>query len=456
MLLLNLTKLITLLSTYLYFYKMHNHESIYIANLIISTIKNSENVFWKLSQWITSRIEFQTRVKDNYLINNLKTFYEKCPAHEFNITKDIIEKHFNKPINEIFIFLQEIPEASGTIGQVHMGILKDGRKVAIKIKHPDIDNNIIYLCWILKYIVNIRFLLKKINFDIRGIEEYLMKQTDFRNEAENLRKLKEYYKNNEYIIIPDVYGEDHDILIMEYIEGENIESFYNKCLKNNKKKDHWEIMIKLWMFIRESILIHNFFHADLHKGNWKINGEKIVIYDLGIILDNPEHFNINYEIWKGFECRSPNILASVISNNLINNDIDKDLFKKDLSQYLKEKMDINSIDFYGDIRNLLDFLNEKKIILNFQTLTYLLAFNLASLNFRNFSFIEDNSKTYFEGHLDRLLIMKDRCIKYNNQKLLEQIEKDEEFFINENKDILKNIMDKKNNFAYEYESSDSE
>ncbi len=456
MLLLNLFKLLSLLSAYLYFLKIHNYESEFIANRIISTIKNGENVFWKLSQWITSRIEFQSHVKNNYLIDNLKVFYENCPSHDFTVTRNSLENHFNKPLEEVFESIREIPEASGSIGQVHIGVLKDGRKVAIKVKHPDIDDNITYLCWILRSILKIRFLMRKINFDITGIEEYLMKQTDFKNEASNLKKLSEFYKDNEYILVPEVYEEGCDILIMEYLEGINIENFYNECIKNNSKDKHWEVMIKFWLFVRESILIHNFFHADLHKGNWKIKEDKIIIYDLGIILDNPEHFEINTKIWKGFECRSPKIISEVITNNLIDNEIEKDKFKNELLEHLSKNMDVQSIDFMGDIKNLLIFLNERKVILNFQTLTYLLAFNLASLNFKNFSFIDDNNRTYFEQHLDRFNLMKQKCKEYNNDKLREQLELDEEFFINENKHILKAINEKKDAIAYEYLSSDSE
>ena len=456
MLLYNLLKLISYLTAYLTYYKINGEESHYLADCIVNVVKNGENIFWKLSQWITSRVEFLSNVKNNYLIQQLKIFYEKCPAHDFIFTREILEDFYKKPLNDIFESLEEKPEASGSIGQVHIGILKNGQKVAVKVKHPGINENIINLCWLLNYVIKIRFLFRKINFDLTGIEDYLMKQTNFNNEANNLRRLKEFYSDIEYIIVPEVYEENEDFLIMEYLEGDNIETYYKKCVEMDQKDKHWEIMIKFWLFVRESILIHNFFHADLHKGNWKINNEKIIIYDLGIILDDPEHYDINTKLWQGFECRSPRILGKAITDNLISGEIDREEFKKELIDYLNENMDIYSIDFMGDIRNLLNYLNERKVILNFQTLTYLLAFNLASLNLKNFSFIEDNNRSYFEQHLDRFILLKERCKLHNNWKLYEQIEKDEEFFIEENKEIIRKINQKKDKFSYEYNSSDSE
>jgi len=452
--LINLLKLLSLFSIYIIYYKYYQTENIYIADKIINLIKNSENVFWKLSQWISSRIEFQSNLKNNYLINNLKQFYENCPNHNFQFTKNTLENHFHKPINEIFQSIQETPEASGSIGQIHIATINN-KKVAIKIKHPNIDYNIQYLCFIVKYFIKIRYLLKKINFDISGIEDYLLKQTNFINEASNLKKLKTLFLNNEYVTIPEVYEATNDFIIMEYIDGDNIETFYNKCIKEEKKSDHWEIMIKFWLFIRESILLHNFLHADLHKGNWKINNNKIIIYDLGIVIDNPKDKETNYDIWRGFECRSPKILSKAIAQNLIN-DINKEEFIEELTTYLTNKMDIYSIDFIGDIRNLLQFLNEKNVVLNFQTLTYLLAFNMASLNFKNFNFIDDNTRTYYEQHLDRFSLLREKCQIYNNENMKKQLELDEEFFINENKEILRQINLKKENSALDDLSSDSE
>lgn len=451
MILYNLTKILTLLSTYLIYYNYKGVENIYLANKIVNQIKSSENIFWKLSQWIISRIEMQTNYKTNYLIEQLKTFYENCPYHNYNLTKDIIEKYYNKNLNEIFDNFEVIPEASGSIGQVHAAYLKNGKKVAVKIKHPDIDYNVEYLCWVLRYIMKVRNLFYNLNFDMSGIEEYLMKQVNFKNEANNLIKLREIYKNNSYIIVPEVYEYNNEFIVMEYLDGENIEDYYER-----NRDGHWEIMVKFWLFVRESILIHNFLHADLHKGNWKIFNDKIIIFDLGIILDDMEYKEINLRIWRGFECRSAEILSEVVIDNLVNCRLDRNELKNDLSLYLRSKMDLYSVDFIGDIKNLLTYLKDKNVILNFHTLTYLLAFNLAFLNFKNFHLIEDNRKNYFEQHLDRFVILKDKSKFYNNMILYEQLEKDEDFFIKVNKEVLREILSKKENFALDCISSDSE
>jgi predicted unusual protein kinase regulating ubiquinone biosynthesis (AarF/ABC1/UbiB family) len=430
----HLSKIIFHVTTYLYFLKVHKMESHYLADKIIDEVKNGGNIFWKLSQWITARAEFQNNLDNNYLINQLKVFYDKCPPHDFIVTKNALERYFKKPINDIFEYINETPEAVGSIGQVHKAKYK-GKEVAIKVRHNDIRENIEFLVDSLKYLKSLshNWLKNKISFDLSEIDSYLLNQTDFNNEAENLIKLKFYFKDIDYVYIPEVFEYNDEILIMEYVEGESVDKFY----ENKSKKEHWEMMIKFWLFIRESVLMHNYFHADLHKGNWKIKDEKIVIYDLGIILCNPESFDTNVKIWRGFECRCPKILANVIKDNIINNSSDN--FEKDMIEYMEKRMDRKAVDFVGDIRNMLDFLNKNNAVLNCRALTYLLAFNLATANFKNFAFVDDNDKTYFESHLDRFALLKDKSRKYNNLMLYNKLQEDEEIFMDVNKEELGNI-----------------
>lgn len=440
----NITKLITNLGAYFYFIKFHNKENKYLANQIIKEVKNGGNIFWKLTQWICSRVEFQYNMENNYLINELKSFYDKCPAHDFQITKEIIENHYKKNINDIFKSIDSIPLASGSIGQVHQGILKNGRKVAIKVRHPNIKENIQYLCDSINYIKEKAFQYSIVrnnllNFDLDGLDLYLLEQTDFKKEFNNLKKLRNIYKNIKYIHIPEPIICNEELLIMEYVDGCNIEQYHKESIKNKDNK-HWEAMVKFWLFIRESILLRNFCHADLHKGNWKVWKDKIVIYDLGIILDNPIHFNDYKKIWEGLECREPKVYVPILLKNSINKSKTNE---KEFLQFMQTKMDLNAQDFSGDIKLILEYLNKQGITMKFHLLSYLMAFNLALGNFKNFNFINDN-KTYIEGHLDRLTILKDKCKKYNNIPLHKRVCTDEQTFLNHNKERLRQIIAKKN------------
>jgi predicted unusual protein kinase regulating ubiquinone biosynthesis (AarF/ABC1/UbiB family) len=421
--------------SYFFYLKTFKRENRYLANCILYHIKQGGNVFWKLSQWICSRMEFQYDLQNNYLIQELGKFYENCPAHDFSISREIIERFYGDTLENVFESIDETPIASGSIGQVYEAVLKNGEKVAIKIRHPHIRENILQLCRYIGYIPKSILL-----FDLKGLDEYLLHQTDFKKEYTNLKKLGGKFKNASYVHFPTPIAADDDIIVMEYIDGENIDEFYGK----GEKEDHWEVMVKFWLFIRESILLRNFCHADLHKGNWKIRDGKLIIYDLGIIIDNRKYFEDYKKIWEGFESRQPRILAPFFVKNILNKEKSSDEIEAEFIEFMDERMDMDALYFSGDIRLIMDFVNQRGYILKFHVISFLISFYLAMSNFKNFAFTK-NQKSYIEGHLDILNILKDKCDKYKNTALKRKLLEDEAIFLENNKDRLRKIWEKKDN-----------
>ena len=426
-------KLFVDFGAYFLYLRTFKRENRYLADCILYHIKNGGNVFWKLSQWICSRIEFQYDLSENYLIQELGNFYENCPTHDFEISREIIERFYENTLENVFQSINETPIASGSIGQVYEAVLNTGQKVAIKIRHPCIRNNILRLCWYIKYIPK-----SVLQFDIDGLEEYLLHQTDFKKEYKNLKRLRGKFKNASYIYFPNPFGAEEDIIVMEYIEGQRVDVFY----ENSDKDKHWEVMVKFWLFIRESILLQNFCHADLHKGNWKIHDGKLIIYDLGIIIDNRKYFDDYKKIWEGFESRQPRILAPFFIKNIVNLEKSEAEVVDELIEFMDERMDMDALYFSGDIRLILDFMNIKGYMLKFNMISFLISFYLAMSNFKNFSFTKTN-KCYIEGHLDILNILKDRCDTYKNNKLKKRLLEDEAIFLENNKERLRKIREKR-------------
>ena len=180
-------KLFADFSAYFLYLRTFKRENKYLADYILYHIKQGGNVFWKLSQWICSRLEFQYDLAGNYLIHELGKFYENCPAHDFEISRKIIERFYEDTLENVFQFIDKKPIASGSIGQVYEAVMKTGQRVAIKIRHPCIRENILKLCWYIRYIPK-----SILRFDINGLEEYLLHQTDFKKEY---KKSKNTYLN---------------------------------------------------------------------------------------------------------------------------------------------------------------------------------------------------------------------------------------------------------------------
>ena len=437
----SVTKLLSYFGAYFYYLRYKQKENQYLADCIISEVRNSGNLFWKLSQWICARAEFMYQLDDNYLINQLKHFYDKCPHHDFEETRRIIEHNYKKKLEEVFESFHKTPVASGSIGQVHIGKLKNGKKVAVKVRHPKIADNIQFMCDGINSVKNFIYSHNSIKnnylgFDLEGLDKYLLEQTDFTKEASHLKTAQNLFKKINIVKVPTPYYCSEDLLVMEYIDGKNIDEYRN----THNEKDFKEIMYKFWLLIREGITIKNFCHADLHKGNWKISGDKIVIYDFGIVLNDRRFFEDYRNIWEGFETRDFKLLGKTISRNAIING--SPILANEIEFYMKKNCDNNTGDISKDVKILLDFMNEKNIVINFGIVTYLLAFNLAVANFKNFTFVEGN-KSFCENFLDRNALLKDRSRKYSMQKLTQDFERVEKKFMELHKNDIKKMIELK-------------
>ena len=124
-------------------YKVYRKDNTVLADSIYKKINNFGGLIVKITQWMMTRVEFMYNGMYNNLSlsKKLTLFYEQCPPHPFEDTKELLEKNFKKPMNEIFKTFDRKSIASGSIGQVYKAVY-NGKKVAVKIKHPNINNKL--------------------------------------------------------------------------------------------------------------------------------------------------------------------------------------------------------------------------------------------------------------------------------------------------------------------------
>lgn len=249
-------------------------------SLIKFIIKNSDITITKFIQWLSMRPD----LINNRLHSIFCDYKNNCNIHKFKFTEKIINNRIGK-IEEIFEYFDKIPIASGSIAQVYRGKLRNrDLEVAIKVKHPDIDNSIknydIFINLLLKITKNIFNL--NINVDIMEFYKGIMEQIDFISESENAILLKTSYTDSN-IIIPDVIMAYNDIIVYEYIDSYDFDTYCVISRDNDRNKD---IAKKFIASMYVPIYLNNIFHADIHDKNWGINIEnKIVLYDFGFMRE---------------------------------------------------------------------------------------------------------------------------------------------------------------------------
>ena len=297
------TRLIYSIYNYINSYNANNSHNILLLENVIKNIKSSGSVAIKFCQWVTPKLEVM-HLEENDILNDnkplwlkkLEDFYENCENHDLKYTLKTYQRDFNESLNDNYEILDTI--GSGSIGQVYL--LQDKPltkyssrgKYVMKILHPSVHNDIYYFRIYYNLIRRISFIKKLLDeqfpFDINTFLDSFDEQSNFILESNNLLRIQENYRDNDFIIIPRLINCSRNIMIMSYEEG----IAYEDLVCDNYQK--YKIAILLVSFVRNNQQICNFAQGDLHKGNWKIrlcedNKHKLVIYDFGFCWKVPQN-----------------------------------------------------------------------------------------------------------------------------------------------------------------------
>ena len=193
--------------------------------------------FIKIGQFLSTR----TDVFGEDITNQLKELQDNVAPLAFQDIECYIE-----PIKKELMNFEEVPIAAASIGQVHLARKNDGTEVVVKIKRPNIENEIINDFETLLFCINI---LKQVSNDrkIREFEilfkEYykiLLEEIDFPRETQNMKIFKEKFKNKKYVKIPYVCDDlcTNNIITMEYVPSIKIDN-----ITQIQKMGHGDLII---------------------------------------------------------------------------------------------------------------------------------------------------------------------------------------------------------------------
>ncbi len=215
------------------------------------------------------------------------------------------ETGISSNFTDIFDQFNTEPIASASIAQVYEAVL-NGENVVVKIARPgmmDVINLDLDILYDLKFIF-VKLLKIKTQIDIDGfLDEFktmLNRELDYRNEALNMERFRENFKNINQVQIPKVYWEltSDNILVMEHIYGVPLRDFRTFGLDKRKR------IAKLISssFLR-MVYIDGYFHADPHPGNIFVMKDGGIAYlDFGAVgkLDSEikkEMYSIFYGVY---------------------------------------------------------------------------------------------------------------------------------------------------------------
>lgn len=219
---------------------------------------------------------------------------DKVPPFPGREARQIIERAFDKSIDEVFAEFDETPLASASIAQVHAARLKDRREVIVKVVRPGIEKTIrrdlglmyFFAAQAQRYTEHGRR-LRPLNV-VAEFEKTLLGELDLMREAANASQLRRNFLESDCLYVPAVeWGLSHkNVLVMERVSGIAVNDV--EALKEAGVDLKWLAETGVEIFFTE-VLRDSFFHADMHPGNIFVlppregGGAKIAVVDFGIM-----------------------------------------------------------------------------------------------------------------------------------------------------------------------------
>lgn len=241
--------------------------------------------FVKLAQVLSNRPDI---IPDG-LVKEFEKLQDRVPPFDGETARNMVELEIGRPLEEVFRWFNDVPLASASIGQVHRACLIDGTEVVVKVQRPEVQATVERDLQLLQEIVkrSDRYLRKQGVLNAQDIvnvfERSMSKELDYSNEARNIQKFRDFYKDRKDFYIPRVFRKysTGKVLIIEFVSG---------CKFTDKKQlREWGLDIKktvetgLNIYLAQ-IFEYGYFHADPHPGNVLVRQDgTICLIDFGMV-----------------------------------------------------------------------------------------------------------------------------------------------------------------------------
>ena len=232
----------------------------------------------KLGQLLTS---FPETIPQEF-INALSNLQFQAPPMHFALVREQLFSQLGDP-EDIFADFDTQAIAAASIGQVHRARLKSGEEVAVKIQYPGIARTI------RADLRGLRSLMRPFLYseDWRSVEGLfdelrtgLESETDYGQEAQNIREVARMFDDDSQIIVPRVHERfsTDRVLTMDFVEGRTFDDFLATNPSQDVRDEYGRLIsLALYRPYRRQLL-----YNDAHPGNFLfMNNGRLGFIDFG-------------------------------------------------------------------------------------------------------------------------------------------------------------------------------
>src|SRR5712691_10284040 len=245
-----------------------------------SALEELGPTFAKLGQILSTRPDL---MPPEFVAELAKLQDDVPPLTEAEVVS-VMEEELGVPWEDVFESIDPSPLAAGTIGQVHRSTLENGDRVVVKVQRPTAQGEILRDLGLLELFAEKtehRAAFRQI-VDLPAVIEHLSdslrRELDFRQEAQNIDRMREVLAPFPRLGVARVYHElsTSRLLVQEEIQGVPV----RQAPAGAARKEAASQLLESYY---RQILTDGFFHADPHPGNLMWWQAKIYFIDLGMV-----------------------------------------------------------------------------------------------------------------------------------------------------------------------------
>lgn len=242
--------------------------------------------FIKLGQALSTRSD----ILGEDLTDDLSSLQDNLPPFPTAEAKRSIEVELGAPVEELFLEFDDTPVAAASIAQVHFAVTHDGRKVAVKVLRPGIEEAFRRDLDLFRWVAEIaeqtqpQLMRLKPRESIKTLADTVELEMDLRFEAAAAAELRENFADDPDFKVPEVDWQltGKRVLTTErLIDGIPLD---DRDAIVAAGLDPLDILIKAASASFRQVFRDGFFHADTHPGNMFVLPDGcIAVVDFGIM-----------------------------------------------------------------------------------------------------------------------------------------------------------------------------
>ncbi|MBD1193112.1 AarF/ABC1/UbiB kinase family protein [Vulcanococcus sp. Clear-D1] len=242
------------------------------------------SAFIKLGQLLSARPD----VLPASWVEELSRLQDSVPAFSFQTAQALLEQELGERCAEI-IDLDPDPLGAASLAQVHRASLRSGRQVVLKIQRPGLERLFRLDLEVMQQVAAVlqRHPSWGVGRDWVSIAQecrrVLLRELDFRLEAEHAARFRQQFLDDPGIRIPAVVWEltTRRVLCLDYVPGIKItdrEAILEAGI------DPAAVAEKGAASYLQQLVRFGFFHADPHPGNLAVARDgALIYYDFGMV-----------------------------------------------------------------------------------------------------------------------------------------------------------------------------